>query len=116
MMRVAGAAAPGTRRTTQAGALPWFGKSRPPSVHARQASLANSHRHALSPINRVAQVRRVETPQVVLVRMEFIMRYDNAFLPQLDPIPVPIWLTMHRELHTSRRIRLVFDLLAEALA
>jgi DNA-binding transcriptional LysR family regulator len=37
-------------------------------------------------------------------------------LPELDPIPVPIWLTTHRELHTSRRIRLVFDLLADALS
>ncbi len=35
-------------------------------------------------------------------------------LPDLEPIPVPIWLVTHRELHTSRRIRLVFDLLAEA--
>ncbi len=37
-------------------------------------------------------------------------------LPELDPIPVPIWLATHRELHTSRRIRLVFDHLAEAFA
>ena len=37
-------------------------------------------------------------------------------LPELDPVPVPIWLATHRELHTSRRIRLVFDLLADALA
>jgi len=37
-------------------------------------------------------------------------------LPELEPIPVPIWLVTHRELHTSRRIRLVFDLLAEAFA
>ena len=37
-------------------------------------------------------------------------------LPELDPIPVPIWLVTHRELHTSRRIRLVFDLLAEYFA
>ena len=37
-------------------------------------------------------------------------------LPELDPFPVPIWLVSHRELHTSRRIRLVFDLLAEAFA
>ncbi|MEM7424990.1 MAG: LysR family transcriptional regulator [Pseudomonadota bacterium] len=34
-------------------------------------------------------------------------------LPDLAPIPVPVWLVTHRELHTSRRIRLVFDLLAE---
>jgi DNA-binding transcriptional LysR family regulator len=36
-------------------------------------------------------------------------------LPELPPFEVPIWLAVHRELHTSRRIRLVFDLLAETL-
>lgn len=36
-------------------------------------------------------------------------------IPDLAPIPVPLWLVAHRELHTSRRIRAVFDLLAEAL-
>ena len=35
-------------------------------------------------------------------------------LPDLRPFPVPTWLATHRELHTSRRIRLVFDLLAES--
>jgi DNA-binding transcriptional LysR family regulator len=35
-------------------------------------------------------------------------------LPSLPKIPVPIWLATHRELHTSRRIRLVFDFLADA--
>ncbi|MBI3435208.1 MAG: LysR family transcriptional regulator [Proteobacteria bacterium] len=40
----------------------------------------------------------------------------ECVLPQLDPIPIPIWLTTHRELHTSRRIRLVFDLLADAFS
>jgi DNA-binding transcriptional LysR family regulator len=39
----------------------------------------------------------------------------ECILPDLDPITVPIWLVTHRELHTSRRIRLVFDLLAESL-
>ena len=39
----------------------------------------------------------------------------ECVLPDLDPIPVPIWLVTHRELHTSRRIRLVFDLLADSL-
>jgi DNA-binding transcriptional LysR family regulator len=37
-------------------------------------------------------------------------------LPHLAPLPVPIWVTAHRELRTSRRMRVVFDLLAEALA
>jgi DNA-binding transcriptional LysR family regulator len=40
----------------------------------------------------------------------------EVLLPEQVSIPVPIWLTTHRELHTSRRIRLVFDLLAEALS
>lgn len=34
-------------------------------------------------------------------------------LPDQFKITFPIWLTTHRELHTSRRIRLVFDILAE---
>lgn len=40
----------------------------------------------------------------------------ECVLPTLEPIPIPIWLVTHRELHTSRRIRLVFDLLADAFA
>jgi DNA-binding transcriptional LysR family regulator len=36
-------------------------------------------------------------------------------LPAFEPIPVPVWLVTHRELHTSRRIRLVYDLIAEEL-
>lgn len=39
----------------------------------------------------------------------------ECVLPELPPIPVPVWLVTHRELHTSRRIRIVYDLLAEAL-
>ena len=37
-------------------------------------------------------------------------------LPELEPLVFPIWLVTHRELHTSRRIRLVFDLLTEAFS
>ncbi len=40
----------------------------------------------------------------------------EAVLPEQLPMEFPVWLTTHRELHTSRRIRLVFDLLADALA
>ena len=40
----------------------------------------------------------------------------EVLIPEQVSIPVPFWLTTHRELHTSRRIRLVFDLLAEALS
>ena len=34
-------------------------------------------------------------------------------LPELPPFEVPVWLVTHRELHTSRKIRLVFDLMAD---
>ena len=37
-------------------------------------------------------------------------------LPQLEPIPVPYWLTTHKELHSSKRIRLVYDRIAETLS
>ena len=36
--------------------------------------------------------------------------------PDFPSITFPIWLTTHRELRTSRRVRIVFDLLAEALS
>ena len=36
-------------------------------------------------------------------------------LPGLPPIPVPIWLVTPRELTTSRRLRVVHDILAEEL-
>jgi len=40
----------------------------------------------------------------------------ERILPDMEPIVFPIWLTTHRELHTSRRIRLVFDELAAFLS
>lgn len=39
----------------------------------------------------------------------------DAVLPDWPGIPVPLWLVCHRELLTSRRIRIVYDFLAEAL-
>ena len=40
----------------------------------------------------------------------------EQLLPNLPPIPVPFWLCSHRELTTSRRIRVTFELLAQALS
>ena len=37
-------------------------------------------------------------------------------LPTMDPIEVPVWLVAHRELRTSRRVRLVFDFLFDELS
>ena len=36
-------------------------------------------------------------------------------LPESENVKFPVWLVTHRELHTSRRIRLVFDMLADFL-
>lgn len=38
-----------------------------------------------------------------------------AVLPMIKVPPIPIWLTVHREIRTSRRIRAVYDFLAQAL-
>ncbi len=37
-------------------------------------------------------------------------------LPEFPSLEFPIWLVTHRELQTSRRIRIVFDLLARGLS
>ena len=37
-------------------------------------------------------------------------------LTEIAPFTMPTWLVAHRELHTSRRIRLVFDLLDDFLS
>ncbi|MEM6823819.1 MAG: LysR family transcriptional regulator [Pseudomonadota bacterium] len=39
----------------------------------------------------------------------------EAVLPDFPPLRFPTWVTTHRELQTSRRIRMVFDRLAEDL-
>lgn len=36
-------------------------------------------------------------------------------LPSLAPLEVPVWLVAHRDLTTSKRVRLVFELLAETI-
>jgi DNA-binding transcriptional LysR family regulator len=37
-------------------------------------------------------------------------------LPDLEPLIFSMWLVTHREVHTSRRVRVVYDLLAQDLA
>jgi len=37
-------------------------------------------------------------------------------LPERVSFPIEFWLTSHREVRTSQRVRAVFDLLAEGLA
>lgn len=40
----------------------------------------------------------------------------ERLLPEMEAVRFPIWLVTHRELHSAARIRLVFDILAEALS
>jgi DNA-binding transcriptional LysR family regulator len=49
-------------------------------------------------------------------RLEETTQKIERVLPDLPSLEFPIWLVTHRELKTSRRIRVVFDLLARELA
>ena len=49
---------------------------------------------------------------------DIAQRFDDVVpvLAEQTDLTFPVWLVTHRDLHTSRRIRLVFDLLAEMLS
>lgn len=54
----------------------------------------------------------------VSILVEDIESYSETIvpiLPEAFSIPIPVWLVTHRELHTSKRIRVVYDILAEEL-
>jgi DNA-binding transcriptional LysR family regulator len=49
---------------------------------------------------------------------DYLVRSDPAIvalLPMLNIPPLPVWLAVHREIRTSRRIRAVYDFLSQAL-
>jgi DNA-binding transcriptional LysR family regulator len=49
---------------------------------------------------------------------DYLLRTDpkvQAVLPGIKIPPIPIWLAVHREIRTNKRIRAVYDFLAEAL-
>ncbi len=49
---------------------------------------------------------------------DYVARTDNALvriLPMLKIAAIPMWLVVHRELRTSRRIREVYDFLSDAV-
>ena len=49
---------------------------------------------------------------------EHLIRTDPAVIPLLPKLkiqPLPVWLAVHKEVRTSKRIRAVYDFLAEAL-
>lgn len=61
-------------------------------------------------------IRRGEAIGVLSREIAAMIPDARPILPGFTPIPVPSWLVSHRELRTNRRIRLVFDLLAEELS
>ncbi len=49
---------------------------------------------------------------------DYLARTDNQLVPLLPMVkipPIPIWLTVHREIRTSPRIRAVYDFLAATI-
>ena len=49
---------------------------------------------------------------------DHLIRTDSAIVPVLSKLkiaPLPVWLAVHKEVRTSRRIRAVYDFLADTL-
>jgi DNA-binding transcriptional LysR family regulator len=55
---------------------------------------------------------------IAVMGREIAQRTDGVveLFPDADPVRFPVWLVTHRELRTSRRIRLVYEILAEEIA
>lgn len=69
--------------------------------------------------NGVVAWHYVRTGLGVGVMVEAVARQApevECVLPDMPPFVVPVFLATHRELHTSRRIRIVFDLITGLLA
>jgi hypothetical protein len=67
-------------------------------------------------VHRIAEEYCVQKGKVL---MDEIARETPGIVRVLDdvaPVRFPVWLVSHRELRTSRRIRVVFEALAEGLA
>jgi DNA-binding transcriptional LysR family regulator len=68
--------------------------------------------------DRMAYWRAVQSGLGIGVVADFMIRTDTqvvALLPTMKIPPLPIWLTVHREIRTNQRIRAVYDFLATAL-
>ncbi len=76
---------------------------------------ASGLRHGLRTDDLNAQWAAVQAGLGVGFMSELMVRANpsvSAILPMIDLPVLPIWLTVHRELHTSALIRAVFDFLA----
>ncbi len=74
---------------------------------------------ALTSSSQIATIEMARTGLGMMIMPERVADNFTDLEPALDEIEafrVPTWLVTHKELHTSRRIRLVFDALAQHLS
>jgi DNA-binding transcriptional LysR family regulator len=72
-------------------------------------------RYGLRSDDLLAQWEAIRAGMGIGFASEFLIRTDpaiNILLPELPLPKLPIWLTVHQELHSSARIRAVYDFLA----
>lgn len=87
------------------------------AMHAHGITLpaANIRLHSESAIVVWEMARRGLGVTFMSARIAETAPEMERILPDLPPIRIPLWLVTHRELHTSRRIRAVFDTLVDRL-
>lgn len=76
-------------------------------------------RFALRSDDLIAQWQAVRAGMGVGFVARYVMRTDRDIVPLLPMLPLPrfpVWLTVHREIRSSARIRAVWDFLARAVA
>lgn len=91
----------------------------------RLMKLLNGRGFELTPLNfpvmtenRLVQWELVKHGVGIGIMPEYIGNAEplvTQVLPDLEPLTAPLWLVVHRELNTNRRVRMVFDLLASEL-
>jgi DNA-binding transcriptional LysR family regulator len=110
------------RRAEEAAHLPFVGSDR----SGQYLAFLRQHGLPLSEANfscyadhSMAQWALVRAGMGIGAMMDKIARDTPGIVQVLDDVPpvrFPIWLVTHRELRTSRRIRVVFEALAQGLA
>jgi DNA-binding transcriptional LysR family regulator len=76
------------------------------------------NRFVLRTDDMLAQAAAVRAGLGIGFTADYLFRGDTdliALLPMLNIPPLPVWLAVHREIHTSQRIRAVYDFLGEVL-
>lgn len=83
--------------------------------HGLPLTSANLELHAENSVTAWALVRAGLGIGVIMDDVARMMPELTLVLDEVPPIRFPMWLVTHRELRTARRIRVVFDRLAELL-